>query len=1617
MYPYYYIVALFGGGNLQITEVTTHNNMNISTLTCPQRTKTVQNLFDSPDSFTSANTVTSRIVTSGHSCIAANRTGYKFVLLIFLILGFTGWLSGQSSAADPTLLRATSKALIFMENKGQVLDEGGQPRADVLFMAREAGIKVAVTANGLSFQYEKLKANAVAVNRDKPVSKYDGGLQDKEIETWRIDLQLLDANPRPRVVSEKLNSYTENYYNLTHAPEGITGVRGFERIVLKEVYPGIDWVIYSGEGGLKYDFVVHPGASPDQIRLSYRGAERVALDRHGRLRVYTGLGELTEEAPVSFAGSRRVRSSFKLHAGVVSFSIGNYDRSLPLVIDPDVTWGTYYGGTGYDEGNSTATDGAGNVYLAGWTTSVNNMSAQGFVNIFVGVQDAFIVKFNAAGNRLWGTYYGGDASDVGYDLTVDGSGNIYLAGATNSPFGIAQGNVHQPFLAGEEDAFVAKFNPNGFRLWGTYYGGAGTDNAYSVAIDGGGNVYLAGETNSTGGIYGGNGFQSSYGGGGDGFVVKLDGFGQRLWGSYYGGSFSDLANSVVVSGSGEVYVCGRTGSLNGIAAGQGIHQGSFAGDRDAFLVKFAASGERLWGTYYGGSSDDIAHAIDLDGSGQVYMTGETRSVAGFASATAHQQQLGGSYDGFVAKFSPQGARVWGTYFGGTALDAGFDLDTDAFGNCYMAGYTFSSNGIAFNGFQTMMGGNNDAMLVKFSPDGNVLWGSYFGSSGFDFAYAIASTISPTQSAYLAGFTSSLTNIALGGHQMVHGGGFYDAYLARIGDSPNCPPPTEFVVTGGGTYCRGDLGVTVGLSGSQTGVTYYLFVNGQSTGTFQVGTGNAISFGLQREAGEYTVEALNPCGTTVTSTSVLIYINNFSAGQIGDDQTICPGETISLLSPTVEPNSNGVLYHQWEVSTNEGLSWIAIPNANATSYQPGALTTTSWFRRLTTSTLQNVNCTQYTNVVVITMSEDGDLSLVCPPNQTRYTSANNCLYTASGGVLDPSVVDYGCADNNLLTYRLLGATVALGSGSLDGLVFPKGSTQVTWTLSNETDEIECSFVLAVADDTPPAVVCPTDQSRSVGTACFYDAVGSEFNPLQATDNCASWTVGYSLSGVSSGEGQNTLAGQPFNVGETVVNWVVTDAEGLTGSCSFTVTVSGSGSSGLVCPASATRQVSAGSCNFIVFGNEFNPQNINVNCGVASISNSINGDATLSGAILPVGENTITWTITNESGGETSCSFVITVQDQIAPVVNCQNATVQFNGKTIVALNTLNLVTASDNCGLASITQSPSSLSCTQLGQTVPVTVTATDLSGNVSSCVSQVTAGGLPCGWANESDGINCANGSSATYNPSNQVYTLTATNCATLNPFLEDRMAYMNRSLCGNGSIQVRVNSVSGTAWAGIVMRENNQPRVRKVQLTTNALNNAYRREIRVLPNTRAIPQQIARPSTFWLRLLRIGNQFVGYVSANGFQWTQVMSATVTMGSCIQMGLVLYSTEPGETATANFSNLEIVSSGGNLSGGDISNLLADEDAGVAAMAVFPNPTDGTFRLAVEGDAPEVFEAGGVCEVYNATGQRVSVIEIAPATFPGTSEPVDLTLLPPGMYFVRLRDEAGNMLANSSLVIY
>lgn len=329
-------------------------------------------------------------------------------------------------------------------------------------------------------------------------------------------------------------------------------------------------------------------------------------------------------------------------------------------------WGTYYGGTGSDYSHSCAADASGNVYLSGGTasntgtviaTAGSHQTAHGGA-----VMDAFLVKFNSGGVRQWGTYYGGAGNDYSNSCSTDASGNIYLSGcaASNGGTAIATAGAHQTaYGGGTYDTFLAKFNSNGVRQWGTYYGGTGADFGWSCPTDASGNVYLTGYTNSSTGtvIATPGSHQSAYGGGSwdDAFLVKFNSSGVRQWGTYYGGTLTDRGYSCATDAAGNVYLAGYAGSNAGTEiATPGSHQSACGGSYDSFLAKFNGAGVRQWGTYYGGTQPDWGNSCATDATGSVYLTGYAASNTGTVIATtgSHQNVHGGvaMYDAFLVRF-------------------------------------------------------------------------------------------------------------------------------------------------------------------------------------------------------------------------------------------------------------------------------------------------------------------------------------------------------------------------------------------------------------------------------------------------------------------------------------------------------------------------------------------------------------------------------------------------------------------------------------------------------------------------------------------------------------------------------------------------------------------------------------------------------------------------------------------------------------------------------------------------------------------------------------------------------------------------------------------------------
>lgn len=434
-------------------------------------------------------------------------------------------------------------------------------------------------------------------------------------------------------------------------------------------------------------------------------------------------------------------------------------------------WSTYYGGIGIDESHCVTTDNLGNIYLAGQTDSPNGISSGGFQDSIGGLTDAYLVKFDALGNRLWATYYGGINDEDDIRVATDTLGNVYLAGWTYSDSAIASGGF-QNIYGGLGDAFLVKFDAAGNRLWATYYGGSAIENGLGVSTDISGNVYLTGLSYSTSNIASG-GFQNSMAGIFDAFLVKFDSSGNRIWATYYGGIDQEVGQSVVTDISGNVFISGWTKSASGIASGG--FQNTFGGLLDAFLVKFDSTGNHLWSTYYGGTGQDFGWSISADLSGNICLAGWTQSISNIASG-GFQNTYGGNTDGFLVKFNGSGVRQWATYYGGPDPEETEDVAIDPSGNIYLAGDTYSASGIASGGFQNNLLGTENEFVVKFDSIGSRLCATYYGQMHDEYGKV---AVDDYGSVYLVGMTESVSGIASSGFQNTFGGGLYDAYLVKF----------------------------------------------------------------------------------------------------------------------------------------------------------------------------------------------------------------------------------------------------------------------------------------------------------------------------------------------------------------------------------------------------------------------------------------------------------------------------------------------------------------------------------------------------------------------------------------------------------------------------------------------------------------------------------------------------------------------------------------------------------------------------------------------------------------------------------------------------------------------
>ena len=635
----------------------------------------------------------------------------------------------------------------------------GQAPSSVQYLARGSGYAVALTESGTLLKLH-------------------------EAGTASLRVSLVGARANPTLRPERRQQSMSNYFVGNNPAKWHERVPNYAAVRYEQVYPGIDWVVYGNPQHLEYDFVVSPHADPGQIGLSVAGADRIAVDANDDLVIKVADMALRQLEPVVYQtgvdGARqRVDAHYILHGQRFAFALGAYDPSRPLIIDPELVYSTYLGGSqGYGGASAVAVDSAGDLYLAGSTTSADFplASALQSANGESHSTTAFVSKFNPSGTALlYSTYLGGNNTSSSWGdwataIAIDGAGNAYVTGYTSTtdfPTVSPYQAVNAAAATGGTNAFVAKIDTTGAALvYSTYLGGSDSEGCFAlsmgsgIAVDGSGSAFVVGQTHSLN-FPTANAFQAAThvqetnaasapqinadvpcAGLITPVVTKLSPSGDTLvYSTYLGPTGSGIATAVAVDSSGSAYVVGAT-APTGFPTVAAFQPTSHAQVATGYLTKFTPAGTALvYSTYLGGSNTDSPTGVAVDASGEAYVTGGTTS-RDFPVASPLQPQNNstqplthGGANAFITKFDASGgALVFSTYLGGSNNDEAESIALDSDGNAYVAGSAYSQDFPTVNALQTSNNAfahsTSNAFISVVNATGSTLeFSTYLGGSG------------------------------------------------------------------------------------------------------------------------------------------------------------------------------------------------------------------------------------------------------------------------------------------------------------------------------------------------------------------------------------------------------------------------------------------------------------------------------------------------------------------------------------------------------------------------------------------------------------------------------------------------------------------------------------------------------------------------------------------------------------------------------------------------------------------------------------------------------------------------------------------------------------------------
>lgn len=542
--------------------------------------------------------------------------------------------------------------LEFVENKGQW-------DAPHKYIAFAGPTSLALTTNGYRVYQrepkqwaeinEQLHHQALAAERAKK------GLPPlhQQAQTWSV--VFLGASANAEMIPEKPSPSYNNYFIGNDPSKWASNCRIYNVVTCKNLYPGVDIRYYTGDKTLKYDIIIQPGVDIEKIKMEYLGIEKLQIKKD-ELIVPTAVGDVIESIPLAYQsgpqGRKKIDVKFKVKGNVLSFKAGEYDKTLPLVIDPSVRFCSYNGSPADNWGFTATYANDGAVFTGAMVRADGFPASNGAFDVTYGSgtddrSDIGIYKFSENGSaKLWATYVGGTGDDQAHSIIADANDNLVIAGRSNS--GTSYPGALTLGVLGGFDIVISKLSANGQSMIGSTRIGGSSDDGVNIStvrngsnslddnygdngrsevnIDNQGNIIVASCTQSNNFFVTSGVLQAAPGGQQDGVVIKMTPtLSAPIFSTYFGGTLNDAAYVVSVDKStNNIYVAGGTESSNIPGDKTGVYQGTYNGNTDGFLTAILPDGSQAFKTtYLGTGGKDQTYGVQFDRNFFPYVTGTT----------------------------------------------------------------------------------------------------------------------------------------------------------------------------------------------------------------------------------------------------------------------------------------------------------------------------------------------------------------------------------------------------------------------------------------------------------------------------------------------------------------------------------------------------------------------------------------------------------------------------------------------------------------------------------------------------------------------------------------------------------------------------------------------------------------------------------------------------------------------------------------------------------------------------------------------------------------------------------------------------------------------------------